>query len=92
MKAGHNALLEEIVRIAAVFDGHVHTSKVLPMKSAGTLKLCATEPLFLYWTWESGILSLVVTAHICIYRGFEEDEYAVVCQIQHVLGTATLSH
>lgn len=68
------------------------TPVVLPMKSAGTLKLCATEPLFLYWTWESGILSLVVTAHIYIYRGFEEDEYAVVCQIQHVLGTATLSH
>lgn len=37
----------------------------------------------------------VVTAHVHIYRGSEEDEYSVVCQIQHVVGAAltiTLKH
>lgn len=96
MKAGHNAVLEETrVGIAAVFHVHMHTSKVLPMKSGGTLKLCATKLLFLGWTWESGICLPVVTARIHIYRESEEDEYSVVCQIQHVAGTVftiTLKH
>lgn len=37
----------------------------------------------------------VFTAHVHIYRGSEEDEYSVVCQIQHVVGAAltiTLKH
>lgn len=96
MKAGHNAVLEETrVGIAAVFHVHMHTSKVLPMKSGGTLKLCATKLYF--WVGHGRVVFylLVVTARIHIYRESEEDEYSVVCQIQHVAGTVftiTLKH
>lgn len=37
----------------------------------------------------------VFTAHVHTYRGSEEDEYSVVCQIPHVVGAAltiTLKH
>lgn len=48
-----------------------HTSKVLPMKSGGTLKLRAKEPLFRWWSWENSVLSFGLAL---IYAFLEPEE------------------